>query len=111
MLPDLDLRTADTLGCAQIKERSSEHKAFELSACTELSTQCAEHRHGADWTDGSLQVRGLLFLLTALALPVSEGTHTNSPACPTPPCCMTDALTVEGARIKPAAVTSRVSRV
>ena len=82
-LPDLDLCTEEGPGYAQVKERSSERNALELSACTESTIQSTEHRHEADWTDGSLQVRGLHFVLTALALPVSEATHTNSPACPT----------------------------
>ena len=59
VLPDLDSRIADTLGYARIKERSSERKALELSACPEFAIQCDESRQGADLTDGSLRVRGL----------------------------------------------------
>ena len=52
-------------------------------------------------------MRGLHFLLTALALPVSEATHTNSPACPTPSFSMTHAMHPrEGARDTLAAVMS-----
>ena len=92
-LPDLDLCTEEGPGYAQVKERSSECNALELSTCTESTIQCAEHRQCAEWTDGSLQVRGLHFLSTALALPVSEATHTNSSACPTAMFSMTHALT------------------
>ena len=87
---------------------SSEHNALELSACTQPTIQCAEHREEAEWTDGSQRVRGLHFLLTALALPVSEATHTNSPACPTAQLSMTHAPTGrrEGVRDTLAAVMS-----
>ena len=84
---------ADTCGHATVQERSSEHEALELSACTQSTIQSTEHRHEADWNDGSLQVRGLHFLSTALALPVSEATHTNSSACPTAMFSLTHALT------------------
>ena len=92
-LPDLDLCTEDTCGYAQVKERSSEHNALELSACTRFEIQCAESRQGADLTDGSLRVRGLHSLLAALGAAVSKATHINLPACPTPPFSMTHAPT------------------
>ena len=95
-LPDLDLCTEDTCGYAQVKERSSERNALELSACTESTIQCAEHRHEADWTDCSLRVRGLHFLLAALGAAVSEATHTNSPACPTAQFSMVGCETAPG---------------
>ena len=82
-LPDLDLCTEDTCGYAQVKERSSEHNALELSACTRFEIQCA----------GSLRVRGLHSLLAALGTAVSKATHINLPACPTPPFSMTHAPT------------------
>ena len=44
VLPDLDSRIADTLGYARIKERSSERKTLELSACPEFAIQSTEHR-------------------------------------------------------------------
>ena len=72
---------------------SSEHSALELSACTQSTIQCAEHRHVADWTDGSLRVRGMQFLLAALGAAVSDATHANSPACPTAQFSMTHAPT------------------
>ena len=92
-LPDLDRRIADTFGYAPVKERSSERKALELSACPEFAIQCDESRQGADLTDGSLRVRGLHFLLTALSMPVSEATHMMSPTCQTARCFMSHALT------------------
>ena len=92
-LPDLDLCTEEGPGYAQVKERSSERNALELSACPELTIQCAKHRHGREWTDGSLRVRGLRFLLGALGAAVSEATHINLPACLTPPFSMTHAPT------------------
>ena len=92
-LPDLDSRTADTVGYARIKERSSERKALELSACTQFAIQCAESRQGADLTDGSLRVRGLRVPLTALSMPVSEATHMKSPTCQTARCFMSHAPT------------------
>ena len=93
VLPDLDSGMADTCGHATVQERSSEHEALELSACTQSTIQSSESRQEADWTDGSLQACGLHFLLTALALPVSEATHTNSLACPTAQFSMTHAPT------------------
>ena len=92
-LPDLDLCTEDTCGYAPVKERSSERNALELSACTEFAIQCAEHRQGHDLTDGSLRVRGLHFLLTALSMPVSEATHMKSPTCQTARCFLSHAPT------------------
>ena len=93
VLPDLDSRTADTVGYARIKERSSERKALELSACPEFAIQCAESRQGADLTDGSLRVRGLRVPLTALSMPVSEATHMKSPTRQTARCFMSHAPT------------------
>ena len=92
-LPDLDLCTEDTCGYAQVKERSSERNALELSACPELTIQCAESRQGADLTDGSLRVRGLRVPLTALSMPVSEATHMKSPTRQTARCFMAHAPT------------------
>ena len=43
-LPDLDLCTADSLGYAQVQERSSERNALELSATPESTIQSTEHR-------------------------------------------------------------------
>ena len=83
VLQDLDGGMADTCGHAAVQERSSEHEALELSACTQLTIQCSESRQGHDLTDGSLRVRGLRVPLTALSMPVSEATHMKSPACQT----------------------------
>ena len=81
------------MGYARIKERSSERKALELSACTQFAIQCAESRQGADLTDGSLRVRGLRVPLTALSMLVSEATHMKSPTRQTAQCFMSHAPT------------------